>query len=141
LQDVIAKLSEIGYFLSLDGDKVKFRYGLLGEPPEEARGLLTELKAYKKEAVTFLRSKDRGSGTLFDRPISIESRHLDGAIVYLVRDDEMASEVERKGLVAFTKAEIRAMAATERSMEKEEWISYLKAIYQTKKEFEGAKVV
>jgi hypothetical protein len=80
-------------------------------------------------------------GPLFNKPIAIESRHLDRAIVYLVKDEIMASEAEKQGLIAFTTEEIKVMGALERSMGKEQWISHLKAVYQTKKIFEGSRVI
>jgi hypothetical protein len=56
LSDSMARLSEIGYSLYLDNDKIRFHYDRSGEPPEEARGLLSEIKAHKEEALTLSRS-------------------------------------------------------------------------------------
>lgn len=85
--------------------------------------------------------KPETPGSLFNKPIAIESRHLDGAVVYLVQDEIMASEAEKQGLIAFTTEEIRVMGALERSMNREQWVSHLKAVYQTKKVFEGSRVI
>jgi hypothetical protein len=80
-------------------------------------------------------------GTLFEKPIAIESRHLDGKVVYLAANEEMAAEAEGGGLVGFTRGEITIMTDLERSMGKDEWILCLKAVCQTKKVFEGSRVI
>ena len=85
--------------------------------------------------------KGQPTDPLFDKHIAIESRHLDGEAVYLAPNEKMASEVEKKGLIAFTPQEINVMSDLERSMGKDEWISHLKAVFQTKKMFEGTRIV
>ncbi|MGA2465524.1 MAG: hypothetical protein ABSH06_14355 [Thermodesulfobacteriota bacterium] len=75
------------------------------------------------------------------KPIPILSQYLDGKVVYLVRDEEMAQEVEKQGKVAFTPEEIRTLTEKFHSMDRDAWVSFLKAICLTKKTFEGSKVV
>ncbi len=85
--------------------------------------------------------KPETPGSLFNKPIAIESRYLDGSMVYLVPNEIMASEIEKQGLIVFTPQEISIMKKLERSMSKEQWISHLKAIFQTKKAFGGPRVI
>ena len=75
------------------------------------------------------------------KPLPILSQYLDGEVVYLVRDEEMASEAEKQGKIAFNPGEIIAMTALCQSRGKDEWISCLKAVCQAKKVFEGSRVI
>src|SRR3990172_3743667 len=53
---LIGKLNTIGYEIYLDGDKVKYRYTLSGEPPaEKVKPLLDELRNHKEDIISHLR--------------------------------------------------------------------------------------
>lgn len=55
---IIGKLNTLGYELYLDGDKVKYRYTLLGDPPaDRVKPLLYELREHKEEIITQLKFK------------------------------------------------------------------------------------
>lgn len=75
------------------------------------------------------------------KPIPILSQYLDGKVVYLVRDEEMAQEIEKQGKVAFTPGEIRTLAEKFPSMDRNEWLLFLKAVCLTKKTFEGSREI
>ena len=55
ISDLINKLEGICYTLYLDGERVKFRYGLAGEPPFEAKPLLDTLREHKAELIDHLK--------------------------------------------------------------------------------------
>jgi hypothetical protein len=75
------------------------------------------------------------------KPIAILSQYLDGKVVYLVRTEEMASEMEKQGKVAFTPDEIKKLSALFRVTNKDEWITHLKFVCHTKKLMSGSRVV
>lgn len=54
--DLIERLKCLGYSLTLEGGRVRFRLAGVGEPPEEAKTLLETLKACKTEVVAYLKS-------------------------------------------------------------------------------------
>lgn len=68
--ELIERLKGLGYRLHLDGDRVKFRYTGVGEPPAEAKALIDELKGKKAEAMDYL--KEQRPKPYFD---------LDGSLV------------------------------------------------------------
>lgn len=53
--DIIEILENLGYSLSLEGEKVRFRYAGVGEPPEEAKALLDVIRGHKAEVVAYLK--------------------------------------------------------------------------------------
>lgn len=53
--DLIGRLKVIGYNLYLDGERVKFRYTLIDNPPIEAKTLLEALKQHKGEVVDYFK--------------------------------------------------------------------------------------
>jgi hypothetical protein len=75
------------------------------------------------------------------KPIPILSQYLDGKVVYLVKDEEMGAPLEAEGKVVFTPEEIKTLAEKFHSMDRDAWVSFLKAVCLTKKTFEGSKVV
>jgi hypothetical protein len=54
ITDLIERLKGLGYSLSLDGEKVRFRYAEAVEPPEEAKALLDAVREHKAEVVAYL---------------------------------------------------------------------------------------
>lgn len=148
LSDSMARLSEIGYSFSLDNDKIKFHYERSGEPPEEARGLLTEIKAHKEETVTLLRFKagepeplsletpvqPPQSPVAKMAPIKIFSR-LFNEEIWLVADKEEMEALVSKGVkeVIYMAWEIPVLSGKDKTS--------LKAVHETKRVFPGAGLV
>lgn len=56
---VIVKLNTLGYELYLEGDKVKYRFTLSGNPPANmVKPLLDKVREHKEEVLTYLKFKD-----------------------------------------------------------------------------------
>ena len=55
--DTLTRLRNLGYEVTASGDRLKCRWTGPGDPPEEARSLLSELSHHKGEALDFLRSE------------------------------------------------------------------------------------
>lgn len=59
---IVTLLKAVGYEIELNGDKIKYRYTLPGDPPEDkVKPLLDELKKHKDEVVTHLKIKKESS--------------------------------------------------------------------------------
>lgn len=55
----VVKLKNLGYELYLEGDRVRYRYTLPGDPPaDKVKPLLDELRNHKEDVITHLRFKD-----------------------------------------------------------------------------------
>lgn len=72
------KLKSPGYELYLEGDKVKYRYALPGDPPaDKVKPLLDELRNHKEDVITHLRFKQefgRLAGHLKSRDYTPKNR-------------------------------------------------------------------
>ncbi len=55
---LISKLKNLGYELCIDGEKLKYRYTLPGDPPaDKVKPLLDELREHKAEVIAQLKFK------------------------------------------------------------------------------------
>ncbi len=53
--ELIAKIQRAGFTIALEGEKIRLEYAGKGEPPEEAKALLDDLRERKEEAVACLK--------------------------------------------------------------------------------------
>ena len=56
---LLSDLISIGYEIFLEGDNIRYRYQKLDRPPESARSLIDDLKQYKAEVVSLLKTGDK----------------------------------------------------------------------------------
>lgn len=73
------------------------------------------------------------------RPLAVHSQILD-EIIYLVRDEQMARQIEGGGKVAYLPEEIAVLSRKLKTMEWGEWIVFLKILHMAKKTFERSKI-
>lgn len=53
--ELIAKIRQAGFRVTLDGEKIRFEYAGQGEPPEAAKALLDALRERKNEVIAYLK--------------------------------------------------------------------------------------
>jgi hypothetical protein len=64
--ELLLALKSIGYDLEVEGERLRFRYTLEGEPPVDARGLLVEAKELRHEIIEYLRAHPQENLLSFD---------------------------------------------------------------------------
>jgi len=64
--ELLLALKSIGYDLEVEGERLRFRYNLDGEPPVDARGLLVEAKELRHVIIEYLRAHPQPSLLSFD---------------------------------------------------------------------------
>ena len=129
LLDLITRLQENGYTISLDRDKgsMRYRYTRHGEPPvEKVQALFEELKKRKQEAIVYIDSlKQNTTGKPY--AVKIRSKVLD-ADVWVVTHPEAIPYIP-DGDIYFLPEEIRNL----RGATPDE----IRAVYFVKKELGG----
>ena len=101
ISKTVNKLQEVGFSLSLEGDKVKVTFP--GQPPREAKPLLNELKARKKEAVDYLKNQvnDGLLLSLFSQAVDeLDKDYPKGCLLWLEKNapdlDNAINEAEER---------------------------------------------
>ena len=64
--ELLLALKSIGYDLEVEGERLRFRYSLDGEPPVDARRLLVEAKELRHVIIEYLRAHPQASLLSFD---------------------------------------------------------------------------
>jgi hypothetical protein len=131
---VLSELREMGYRVEADGEALAYRWTGPGDPPEEARTLLSELSQHKGKVLALLQAEaDRPplspSDPLPAYPFCIRSRTLDTE-VWIVPD----SWRDPVPGPAYTHAEVRALDRNRPTPEA------LRAIHQVKLAVDGEVV-
>lgn len=60
---LLSEIVTIGYEIFLEGENIRLRYHKQGDPPDNARTLIRELKAYKNEALELLKKMGEPTST------------------------------------------------------------------------------
>ena len=61
---LLSEIVTIGYEIFLEGENIRLRYHKQGDPPDNARTLIRELKAYKTEALELLKEMGEPTSTI-----------------------------------------------------------------------------
>jgi hypothetical protein len=78
--------------------------------------------------------------TQLPAPLAVESRFLEGEIIYLCANEGQAKECENQGKVAYTPDEVRILRAKFKTLPLEDYVKHLRMIHETKKQFPGSRV-
>ena len=112
VSEAMNRLREEGYSITLKGDKLRLHYERDGEPGPEVDPLFEELRAHKKEAVTFLREVQEKLEPL---PLETPGQPSQAPVVDPVMNDEMALEAEgeTQGSLSFIPEEEKVLTIQE----------------------------
>lgn len=125
---IVTLLKAVGYEIELNGDKIKYRYTLPGDPPEDkVKPLLDELRKHKDEVVTHLKIKKESEtpvpsvptikeDTLLKMPLSefkkggylvrVRCRHLNNEEIYIASTEREAAIGRAEGLIVYLADEL-----------------------------------
>ena len=73
-------------------------------------------------------------------PLAVESRFLEGEIIYLCANERQAKECEGQGKVAYTPDEVAILNVKFKTMPQEVYVKHLRAVHETKKQFPRSRV-
>ena len=73
-------------------------------------------------------------------PLAVESRLLEGEIIYLCANEDQAQKCQDQGKVAYTPDEVAILKVKFKTMPLENYLKHLIAVHETKKRFPGTRV-
>lgn len=74
------------------------------------------------------------------KPLAVESKFLEGELIYLCANDGQAKKCEQEGIVAYTPEEVTILRKQFRTMPMEDYVQYLRSVHEIKKSFPGSRV-